>query len=631
MRPNYRKIGISLSFLAIFLAIFFWPATVQAATCSVQISAKNALGQLIPDAHFEIYQQAYDANNNPQPGKSLGSGTTDKILGYANISFTNAPTGVYVIRVQVVGKDFANFYYYNQNLTCGQNVQITEVLSGMNVIFRDGGGALLKNVNFNLYAQKYDADNQPVKENSFSLGTFNTGDTGAIKIYVPQGSLHSLNSAVGDYYILEATSPSGVKFTRTNIHVADATMTAVNYVFSDIQATLKNALGILAPANTKIQVYNQTLDANGQEQLGAKVGEFSTDNSGQGTFIYHSGIYALVVKDSVGQNNIFWDIEVLDGSRTAPTLITNTTRVTIYDTNDQVAAAGTGFTLYSLVNRDGNYYQDKKISDLNVGASGMAEASLASGPYVAVFTKDYGQGKKVDYGQVFLAANGKLTKITIHTNGNYQITAGQKFKISSATPAPAPTPTPATNIDTALTNRLKGYVVLQTESQGEAWYINPKDGKRYYLPDGEAAYKIMSQLGSGLSNQNLWRIPVGFLSQVSYVDSDQDGLPDKIEIALGTDPNNADTDGDGFKDGTEIRSGNNPLGAGKLPLDLKFAAKQKGILLQVEKNGEAWCVYPADSHRYYMADGASAYQIMRYLGLGITNANLNKIAIGILN
>ncbi|MFA6284967.1 MAG: hypothetical protein WC643_00335 [Parcubacteria group bacterium] len=44
-----------------------------------------------------------------------------------------------------------------------------------------------------------------------------------------------------------------------------------------------------------------------------------------------------------------------------------------------------------------------------------------------------------------------------------------------------------------------------------------------------------------------------------FLDSDQDGLMDQEEKAIGTDPLKADTDGDGYSDGKEVGSGYNPL------------------------------------------------------------------------
>jgi len=39
-------------------------------------------------------------------------------------------------------------------------------------------------------------------------------------------------------------------------------------------------------------------------------------------------------------------------------------------------------------------------------------------------------------------------------------------------------------------------------------------------------------------------------------------------------------------------------------------------------------VSPVDGKRYYMADGEAAYQIMRFLSLGITNVDIRKIPVG---
>ncbi len=65
--------------------------------------------------------------------------------------------------------------------------------------------------------------------------------------------------------------------------------------------------------------------------------------------------------------------------------------------------------------------------------------------------------------------------------------------------------------DTKLVDRLKGRIVLQTDAHGEAWYINPADGKRYFLGDGEQAYKLMRYLSLGIKNDDLRKITVGDL------------------------------------------------------------------------------------------------------------------------
>ncbi|MFH1030226.1 MAG: hypothetical protein V1770_03135 [bacterium] len=51
---------------------------------------------------------------------------------------------------------------------------------------------------------------------------------------------------------------------------------------------------------------------------------------------------------------------------------------------------------------------------------------------------------------------------------------------------------------TNLAGRLKGKILLQVESKGEAWYVHPDNEKRYLLGKPADAFKVMQDLGLGL-------------------------------------------------------------------------------------------------------------------------------------
>jgi hypothetical protein len=121
----------------------------------------------------------------------------------------------------------------------------------------------------------------------------------------------------------------------------------------------------------------------------------------------------------------------------------------------------------------------------------------------------------------------------------------------------------------SIRERLKGYVLLQVEKNGEAWYVNPKDGLRHYMKDGSAAYEIMRKLGLGISEEDYMR----------------------------------------------LKEGN---------LDLRRRLLGK-IMLRVKAKGEAYYVSPKDGSLVYLKDGAAAYELLRKYGLGITNGDLDAI------
>lgn len=138
----------------------------------------------------------------------------------------------------------------------------------------------------------------------------------------------------------------------------------------------------------------------------------------------------------------------------------------------------------------------------------------------------------------------------------------------------------------SLLDRVQGYILLQVEEHGESWYVRPETGERHYMRDGDVAYQMMRFFGLGITDADLTGIPA---------------VATEAEMLLSSSV--CDTNA--------------------------VAQRLSGqILLQVEQHGEAWYVYPLTCRRIYMADGAAAYQIMRFLGLGITNTDLGGIAVG---
>jgi len=127
-----------------------------------------------------------------------------------------------------------------------------------------------------------------------------------------------------------------------------------------------------------------------------------------------------------------------------------------------------------------------------------------------------------------------------------------------------------------LSNKLSGQIALQVEDKGQAWYVDPVTEKRAFLGRPDDAFRVMREMGLGISNANLNKIAK--------------------------------------KDEADK--------------DLMFAKKMAGrILLQTESKGEAWYVYPKNFKRYYLGRPADAFKVMRELGLGISSSNLNLIPV----
>lgn len=116
---------------------------------------------------------------------------------------------------------------------------------------------------------------------------------------------------------------------------------------------------------------------------------------------------------------------------------------------------------------------------------------------------------------------------------------------------------------------LSGRILLQVEDKGQAWYVNPLNGSRYYLGRPDDAFNLMRALGLGVSNTDL----ISFQSRLA-------------------------------------------------------PARLSGrILLQVQDKGQAFYVSPLDLKLYYLGRPQDAFNLMRAQALGISNADLARIPI----
>lgn len=125
--------------------------------------------------------------------------------------------------------------------------------------------------------------------------------------------------------------------------------------------------------------------------------------------------------------------------------------------------------------------------------------------------------------------------------------------------------------DIGLASKLSGRILLQVEDHGKAWYVSPdKNNYRIYLGRPADAFKIMTKLGAGIKSSTLDQY----------------------------------------------------LKAGLFPK--KLSGK---ILLDVERNGEAYYINPIDLKGYYLGRPDDAFKIMKTLSLGINNNDIANIDV----
>ncbi len=130
---------------------------------------------------------------------------------------------------------------------------------------------------------------------------------------------------------------------------------------------------------------------------------------------------------------------------------------------------------------------------------------------VGITTKDL---RKIPVGLVTVTGRDSdgdglsdLLEDAIGTNRNNQDTDNDKYSDKDELLASFnPSGGDEVEIDFEFAEKQNGKIFLQVEQNGEAWYVNPSDGKRYFLGRPMDAFSVMKDLGLGISNENFVKL-----------------------------------------------------------------------------------------------------------------------------
>lgn len=98
----------------------------------------------------------------------------------------------------------------------------------------------------------------------------------------------------------------------------------------------------------------------------------------------------------------------------------------------------------------------------------------------------------------------------------------EKKEQSAQKEQPTPPAKPSTVIELPKKfSHLRGRILLEVQSRGQAWYVNPKTGSRYFLGRPHDAFTVMRKQGLGVSNADFARlvgvVPAGHQKLLSKI------------------------------------------------------------------------------------------------------------------
>jgi len=189
-----------------------------------------------------------------------------------------------------------------------------------------------------------------------------------------------------------------------------------------------------------------------------------------------------------------------------------------------------------------------------------------------------------------------------------------EYTISNSviTPNEPEDPDPDEPDEPGISKRLSGRLLLAVEDKGRIYYIYPNDLLKYEVTFGNVM-ALFQDLALGISNTDIYKIPIDIDAVSDNLDHDNDGFSDYSEVKNGYNP--------------DIPSDPSARGNDALKLDYALGKRLAGkILLQVEDHGRIW--YIDQEGQRWEATFQNVMNLFTSLALGITNSDLAMINNG---
>lgn len=373
-----------LIFLPLLLAIA-WPRLGEAAvTCSVLLRpatlvVRDGHGAVLAGVKVAWYREGIGPDGQKFfNGKPVGTGTTNAVGQWSGcLPKGGAPLA---LNLYTYNATLSRQVYWSESLGQTDTAITASVNFGtLAVTLRNGEGAALRNIKFDVYAERRDVNNTLIFDTSTLVAGRQTTGLTAQRV-IPLGS--------GTFVLRITSDIPGRPIIREPIVVADGQAASADLRLETFRLTVVDGIGRVQP-KFKFSLYNP--GPNGQLTLvGKPLVSSQTDATGRKDLLLPTGTYNVVASGTLATVFRKWNLPIPAQELTSVTFRLSGLRILVRDPAGR-PVFGARFSLFrQRLDDQGKPAIDRRIiRNRAVNKIGYSDLLLPEGSYVAQVNNTY--------------------------------------------------------------------------------------------------------------------------------------------------------------------------------------------------------------------------------------------------